>query len=365
MEKKKNIIIVISSCIVLFIALTVLLVVNIKAEKKEKNLIKYTQSTTTGKLIDKTFKGYKAYTIDEEVSYSLPLEKYYEFVYTANASGDFDNEYKGNVYNYTLEIVDGELLFRESLLKDNDMGYEETNMTYEFRGEGKITSFLVVKSNEVSNYALLVVDEKNNVYVYENEGNERAITKIIANIKKVKTLTKVKRVGYYNYSNVPTMRNKGYDLIYEDEAGTIRYLLDKNGLFYDDAYYRYLGSDMGSEFIYVLKDGLMRFSLDERVLNDGNSNIYYRGSFYTYDEDKQKEDVYIIGKDAYLYRISDLQIGSLPLINRVSVEKIKRIGTQVIRDENNFATSMQKVLVEFADGELLNIDNTYAFELLG
>ena len=341
MEKKKNIIIVISSCIVLFIALTVLLVVNIKAEKKEKNLIKYTQSTTTGKLIDKTFKGYKAYTIDEEVSYSLPLEKYYEFVYTANASGDFDNEYKGNVYNYTLEIVDGELLFRESLLKDNDMGYEETNMTYEFRGEGKITSFLVVKSNE------------------------RAITKIIANIKKVKTLTKVKRVGYYNYSNVPTMRNKGYDLIYEDEAGTIRYLLDKNGLFYDDAYYRYLGSDMGSEFIYVLKDGLMRFSLDERVLNDGNSNIYYRGSFYTYDEDKQKEDVYIIGKDAYLYRISDLQIGSLPLINRVSVEKIKRIGTQVIRDENNFATSMQKVLVEFADGELLNIDNTYAFELLG
>lgn len=361
--ENKRIIVIISSCAVLVVALLLLVFINIKPKEDEK--VEPDVSTTTAPQPDKTFRGYKTKDLNDDDNISLDIEKYYEFVFSSTDSNDINNEYKGKVYNYTISLEDGELIFRESIEKDSLNGYQETGMTYQFRADSKISSFIVARSNEPYKYAIIVLDEKNNIYVYENDEKEKMITKIISNIKKIKTISSVKRVGYYNYSNIPSMKNYGYEIIYEDKNNNIRYITDKNPLFYDDSYYRYLGIDSGSEHVYVLKDGKMRFSSKEQTLNDGNNHIFYRGSFYTYDDKESVEDLYIIGKDCHLYVISDLSPASLPILNKVSVEKIKRIGTQVMRDDNNFATSYQRILVEFEDGELFKLDKILDFELLG
>lgn len=363
MEIKKNIIIIVSSVIVLIIAISILIIVNVFSKKED--VVEQDSKTTTASLIDKTFRGYTTSDLSDDDNITISLDKYYEFIYTSTSQCDINNEYKGNVYNYTINLEDGELIFRESIKNDELKGYEETGKTFQFRPDKKVSSFTVSKSNEVNKYAIIVLDEENNLYVYDSNETEKSITRIISNIKKVKTISKVLKAGYYNYSNFPGMKNNGYEIVYEDENNNIRYITNKNPLFYEDTYYRYLGDDQGGEFIWVFKDGTMRFTENETVLNDGNNHILYRGSFYTYDELELSEDIYIIGKDRYLYHIKDINQGSLPLLNKVSVSKIEKIGTQVMRDENNFATSYKKVLIEFEDGELFKLDNILGYELLG
>lgn len=364
MENRRNIIIIISSFIVLVIAISFLVIINFFVDKEPVKKETST-TTTTAVLVDKTFRGYKTTTLSDTDTYSIDIEKYYDFVFTSTASGDINNEYKGKVYNYTINLEDGELIFRESIENENLNGYQETGITYQFRTDNKISSFIVCKSNEPNKYAIIVMDEKNNLYVYDNDEKEKSITKIISSIKKIKTISSVKRAGYYNYSNIPGLKDNGYEIIYEDANNNIRYISNKNPLFYDDAYYRYVGANQGSEFVWVLKDGTMHFTENTTVLNNGNNHIVYRGSFYTYDDMKASEDVYIIGSDRYLYCIKDLDASSLPLLNKVNVNKIKQIGTQVMRDDNNFATSYQRVLIEFENGELFKLDKTLGYELLG
>lgn len=364
MEKRRNLIIIITSLIILIIAISLLVIINLFANSIRDDEKESDTTTKASSTVDKTFRGYQTYDITDE-GISLDIEKYYEFIFTSTASMDINNEYRGKVYNYTINIEDGELIFRESIQNDSLNGYQETGMTYQFRTDNNITSFIVSKSSEPNKYAIIVMDEKNNLYVYENDEKERSITRIISNIKKIKTISKIKRAGYYNYSNVPGLKNNEYDLIYEDVNNNIRYLNDKNTLFYEDAYYHYLGSSNSDENIFILKDGTMRFGSNNTLLNNGNEHIYYRGSFSTYDEINVSEDIYIIGSDRYLYHINDLSSASLPLLNKVSVNKIKKIGTQVMKDNNNFATSYQRIQIEFEDGELFKLDKISDFELLG
>lgn len=97
-------------------------------------------------------------------------------------------------------------------------------------------------------------------------------------------------------------------------------------------------------------------------LYDGNYHINYMGSFYTVKNNQ--EDLYIIGADGYLYVIKNLSETSPVLVPRVNDQLIKKIGTRVIVNEDDFATDKSNLIIEFADGEILEIDEIYACELL-
>ena len=155
-----------------------------------------------------------------------------------------------------------------------------------------------------------------------------------------------------------------YELVYLDTSNNVRYLSGKNQLFFDSAYYRYIGSKDYDNFVYVLKNGLMKYDIgnNSSYLYDGNYHIKYMGSFYSLNNNQ--EDLYIIGTDGYLYIIKNLSESSEVLLTRVNNQLIKRIGTRVITTTNDFATDKSRLIVEFVNGETLEIDEIYDYELL-
>lgn len=361
-EKKRSLfILMIVTIIIIAVIITLFLVVN---SKSQKSLEPTTTTTTTTKEKD-LFKGFdtKEYDYSESnIKVTYDLKSKHEFVYA-------NGEDKKNIYTtddkseyyYELNLDNGAILFKEQKYNSNLNAYEFTGKNYKFEGDASITDYLVVSTCKNETYSIIAKDTKNNVYVFKTPEEHFDITYIINNLKKTKLISKVSKIGYYNYNNYPYKECNEYDLIYLDTESNIRYISGKNALFFDDAYFRYIGSPDKGNIIYVLKDGLMHYEDNNKKLNDGNYNINYMGSFYILDNDT--ENIYIIGTNGYLYKIDNSNISST-IIKKVKDTRLKKIGTKVITDNNNYATDKKAIKMEFEDGEILEFPAVMEFELL-
>lgn len=360
-EKKRAIIILIVVIILLVAIITIALVIN----KKMNNDIPITTNrTTTSKKVN-IFKGYDAKEIILDNNISYDIEKNYEFIY---ANGEDKKTVYTNKDNlellYELTLVDGSIVFTEQRHNNELNAYEFTGKTYTYKADNKITDFVVATTCDQDVYSIVAIDDKKNVFVFNSLEDEFNINDIITGFTKTKTISTAKKVGYYNESNNPNNMCVNYELVYLDTSNNVRYLSGKNQLFFDSAYYRYIGSKDYDNFVYVLKNGLMKYDIgnNSSYLYDGNYHIKYMGSFYSLNNNQ--EDLYIIGTDGYLYIIKNLSESSEVLLTRVNNQLIKRIGTRVITTTNDFATDKSRLIVEFVNGETLEIDEIYDYELL-
>lgn len=360
-EKKKSLfILMIVTIIIIAIIVTLFLVVN----EESKKSIEPTTTTTTTKEKD-LFKGFDTKEFDyseSNIKVTYDLKSKHEFVY---ANGEdkktiYTTDDKLEYY-YELNLDNGAILFKEQKYNSNLNAYEFTGKNYKFGSDASITDYLVVTTCENEKYSIIAKDNKNNVYVFKTPDKSFDINYIINNLKKIKLISKAKKIGYYNYNNYPYKECNEYDLIYLDSENNIRYIDGKNSLFFDDAYYRYIGSPDKGNIIYVLKDGLMHYEDNSKKLNDGNYNIKYMGSFYILNN--ETEDIYIMGTDGYLYRVGNENTSSA-ILKKVKETRIKKIGTKVITDNNNYATDKMTIKVEFEDEEILELSEVMEFELL-
>lgn len=101
---------------------------------------------------------------------------------------------------------------------------------------------------------------------------------------------------------------------------------------------------------------------ETKNLNDGNYNINYMGSFYTLNNDI--EDLYIICTKGYVYKIANFNFDSSVILKKVNNTRIKKIGTRVVKDSNDYATDKHTVKIEFEDNEVLELASVNEFELL-
>lgn len=365
-ERKRTLFILISVTLVISISLIILIfVVNNKKDDKEIN--KTIPITTTSKVRD-IFRGFetKEYNFNEETSKSVNYDykSRHEFIY---ANGEdkktIYTNYKNKELYYEVSLNNGVIIFNEQRYNPNLSAYEFTGKNYRFDGTSKITDYLVVPTCEEDTYSIIAKDDKGSIYVFNTPESEFDINYIIANIKKTKVISSVKKIGYYNYNNYPHRECNEYDLIYLDTSNNIRYVVGKNALFFEDVYYRYIGSGNGGNFIYVLKDGLMQFDNGEtKKLNDGKYNITYMGSFYTLNG--ESENLYIIGTNGYVYKLTDFNSKSSVVLEKVNKTRIKRIGSRVETDEANYAKDTVTIKIEFEDNEVLEISESHEFELL-
>lgn len=325
----------------------------IKKEEKETTLV-----STKSK---DRFKGYKTITIDYDKNIYYDYEKRYEFIY---ASGEDSKiiytSVDDNELYYELKLDNGNIVFKEQKYKSDKNAYIYTGKTYTSNNEVAFTDYIVAQSAVLDNYAILALDKNKNVYCFKSPTGEFGIDYIINNLVKQKTITKVKKIGYYNYSNDP-LKGSIYELVYLDETDAVRTFEKKNPLFFNKAYYRYVGNSEDINFIYVLKDGKMIIEGNNNYVYDGSYPLKYRGSFYTYND---HENIYLINREGYLFILEDFTVGTKNLVTRYKNVKIKRIGSKTIKDKDDFATSKDKILIEFEDGEYLEIDNAYEFEVL-
>lgn len=362
-EKKKTLLIlIIVTIIIIAIVITIFLVVKPDAKK---NFNTTTTKTTTTKEKD-LFRGFDTkefnYT-DSSIKVTYDLKSKHEFIY---ANGEdkktiYTNDTK-NEYYYELNLDNGAILFKEQKYNSNLNAYEFTGKNYKFTGEANITDYLVVSTCENDSYSIIAKDQKNNVYVFKNPDKEFNITYIINNLNKTKLISKASKIGYYNYNNYPYKECNEYDLIYLDTSNNIRYLSGKNALFFDEAYYRYIGSSELGNIIYVLKDGLMQYEDNSKNLNDGNHNINYMGSFYV--SENNTDIIYIIGTDGYIYKIENFSSSSSTILKKLKETRLKKIGTKIITDNNNYATDKTIIKVEFETGEIFEFPVVKEFELL-
>lgn len=272
-------------------------------------------------------------------------------------------------YMYDLSLDNGILIFKEHKivwLDDGNSKLVSTNKKYEFKTTKQITNYVLGTTCDAFTYEITLVDEEGTVYNYVNNQEQYSddITSLINSIKKVKTISPAKKIGYYGLNNSPNVTCNGYQMIYVDKNNNIRYL--NNKLFFNDAYYRFIGADF-NDVVYILNDGTMVFDYyaDKYAkLRNKDEIIKYRGSFYTMDDKTNKEDLYIIGTDLYLYKIPSLSSESSVLLKRVSEEKIKNIGTQSQKNSDGFVTDEKRLIVEFSDGEVFKLDTIKEFELL-
>lgn len=360
-DKKKIIEFII--VVLLVIIIISLIVFNMLSETKVESVDDTPKTTAT---IDKTFKGYQAEELDYDKIITYDYQSRYEFIYGDTQSKEiFIQKNSTTLYCYTVALEDGVLVFKESLYSSSLNGYESTNNVYEFTDNTNITSFAIGYENDQLAYTILALDKDSNVYMYEANGKDTIVT-LISKLKKQKTISKASKVGFYTMSNDPYKESSTYEAIYVDESNNIRYLDSKSSLFFDSAFYCYIGSDNYDQLIYVLKDGLMKYAsnTNNRYLNTGDINIYYRGSFYEIDEDDMKENIYIISMDGYLYAIEDVNSKSSAIIEKVSEYRIKKIGYQYIRGTDGYALDERNILIQFEDDSTLKYDSVLGYELL-
>lgn len=364
MKDKKKIIEFIIVILLVVIIISLVVFNMLTAEKEDKKVDDETPKTSA--LIDKTFYGYQVDEVDYDKKITYDYESRYEFKYGDTTSKEiFIQKNATTLYCYTLSLEKGVLIFKESLYNPSLNGYESTNKVYEFTENSNMTSFAVGYENDTLAYTILALDKDSNVYMYEANGKDTIVT-LISKIKKQKTISKASKIGFYTMSNDPYKESSAVAPIYVDQSNNIRYLDNKSSLFFDKAFYRYVGSDNYDQIIYILKDGLMKYSkgTTNRNLNDSNNNIKYRGSFYKVDEDTMKEDIYIISDDGYLYMIKDINSKSSVIIKKAHDARIKKIGYQYIRGDNGYALDERNILIQFEDNETLKIDNVSGYELL-
>lgn len=360
-EKKRAIIILIIVIIVLVSAVTITFLVSKRINNNNKPS---TTSTKTTKKVN-VFKGYdtKEINLDNNVSYEI--EKNYEFIYANGEDKKTIFTYKNDLeLFYELTLEQGAIKFTEQRHNNELDAYEYTGKTYTFKENNDITDYFVATTCEQDIYSIVAIDNKKNIFIFNSSEDEFNINDILNGFVKTKTISPAKKIGYYNESNNPNNMCAYYEPIYLDNANNVRYLSGKNQLFFDSAYYRYVGSKEFDNFVYVLKNGLMKYDIgnNSSYLYDGNYHIKYMGSFYSINNDQ--EDLYIIGTDGYLYIIKNLTEESEVLLTRVKNQLIKRIGTRVITTPNDFATDKSKLIVEFDNEEILEIDEIYSYELL-
>lgn len=362
-EKKKIIEFIV---IVIFVVLIVgLIIFNFLSsdDKKGKNT---TMKPQTSALIDKTFRGYQVEDLDYEKNITYDYKSRHEFRYGDTSNKEIFIQTKQNkLYCYTITLDKGVLLFKESIYDSSKNAYESTNQVYEFTENSNITSFAVGYENDMLAYTILALDKDSNVYMYEANGRD-SITTLISKIKKKKTISKASKIGFYLMNNAPFFDNLGNEAIYVDQSNNIRTFDNKNSLFFESAYYRYIGSDNFDQVIYVLKDGLMKYSTGNtnKNLNTGNANIKYRGSFYKQDEETMTENIYIISADGYLYTISNVNSKSKVILEKTNPERIKKIGYQYIRGSNGYATNERNIIIQFEDLTTIKLDAVSDYELL-
>lgn len=360
-EKKRAILILIIVLILLISIISIVLILNKKANNTNHET---TLRITTTKKVN-IFKGYNTKEINLDNNISYDVTKNYEFIYAKGEDKKTIYTYKDDLeLVYELSLDKGTILFKEQRHNNELNAYEYTGKTYTYKVDYNITDYFVATTCEQDAYSIVAIDEKKNIYIFNSLEDEFNIKDILANFTKTKTISTAKKIGYYNENNNPNNMCRNYELIYLDTSNNVRYLSGKNQLFFDSAYYRYIGSKDFDNFVYVLKNGLMKYDIgnNSSYLYDGNYHVKYMGSFYTIKNNQ--ENLYIIGADGYLYVINNLSETSEVLLTRVKNQLIKKIGTRVITTENDFATDKSKLIIEFANEETLEIDEIYAYELL-
>lgn len=364
MKDKKKVIEFIA--IIIFVVLIIGLVIFNFLNEDEKARNEENTKPQTSALIDKTFKGYQVDELNYDKDITYDYKSRYEFKYGDTSNKEiFIQTKQDKLYCYTITLEQGVLLFKETLYNPSLKGYESTNKVYEFTETSNIISFAVGYENDKLAYTILALDKDSNVYMYKADGNA-SISTLISKIKKKKTISKAIKIGFYTMNNEPFFESLGYEAIYVDKDNNIRYLNSKNSLFFDTAYYKYIGSDNYDQVVYVLKDGLMKYATGttNRYLNTGELNIKYRGSFYKVDEETMQENIYIISTDGYLYTIKEVNSKSKVILEKTREEKIKKIGYQYIRGNNGYATNERNVLIQFSDTTIMKFDNVSGYELL-
>lgn len=364
MKDKKKIIefVIVILLVVIIISLVVFNMLTEEKEDKRKDV----DTPKTSALIDKTFYGYQVDEVDYDKSLTYDYKSRYEFKYGDTTNKEiFIQKDSKTLYCYTLSLENGVLIFKESLYIPNLNGYESTNKVYEFTDNTNITSFAVGYENDTLAYTILALDKDSNVYMYKANGKDTIVT-LISKIKKQKTISKASKIGFYTMSNDPYKESSAVEPIYVDQSDNIRKIDTKSSLFFDSAFYRYIGSDNYDQIVYVLKDGLMKYSMGttNRYLNTNKNNIKYRGSFYKVDEDTMKENIYIISEDGYLYEIDNVNTKSSVIINKTHESRINKIGYQYIRGDDGYALDERNILIQFEDKETFKLDNVSGYELL-
>lgn len=363
--KEKNKIIEFIVVIIFVILIIGIVICNFLFNDEKKNKEENTKPQTSA-LIDKTFRGYQVDELNYEKDISYDYESRHEFRYGDTSNKEIFIQTKQNkLFCYTVTLEKGILLFKESLYNSSKDAYESTNQVYEFTENSNITSFAIGYEKDLYAYTILALDKDSNVYVYEANGND-TITTLISKIKKRKTISKASKIGFYLMNNAPFFEGQVNEAIYVDQNGNIRYLDSKNSLFFETAYYRYIGSDNFDQVVYVLKDGLMKYSTGNtnKNLNTGDNNIKYRGSFYKLDEETMTEDIYIISTDGYLYKIKGVNSKSKVILEKFNQEKIKKIGYQYLRGTDGYATTERNIIIQFDDLTTIKIDSVSDYELL-
>lgn len=365
MNKKKRTIIVV--CVIISVLILSTLLVFLLSFKSYKEDEETTTTTTSTTNINRLFKGYRKFDINYDSPLTYDIEKQYQFVYGDMDKKSLNISYDDLQFTYDVTASENKLTFVEHRYNKVIKGYEGTGKIYTYATENKITSFIIIKDDSSFSDYIAILDSKNNVYLYETEEEETTIERVLSKLKKIKTISKVKRIGYYTLNNDPYVETPEYDMIYEDIKGDIRYLLGKNPLFFQNAFYRFIGADFQNQIVYVLKDGRMKFGTGnkENYLYDGEYAIYYRGSFHQILNNDTREDLYIIGVDGYLYNIENMQENSKVLLSKKHASKIKAIGVQVIKNEEDYATEESRIIIQFEDDTTLKFDSIFDFSLLG
>lgn len=333
-----------------------------KDKKQDTPTTKKGPATTTN-----IFKGYMTTELKDNEDLIYDYQKKYKLVYGDSNKKRITVYHEDLLFNYDITVVKGVLTFTEQRYDTSLEAYEVTGRKFEFKSEKPIKSFLVGNTCDSLTYSIVALDSESNIYKYTNtpDDENKNIKEILNSFEKVKTISKAQKIGYYNGSNEPFITCNSYELIYLDNSNNVRYLDGKNTLFFNDAYYRFIGLDFQDQLVYVLKDGKMKFGIGntKNYLNDGDYFIMYRGSFYQYSESDNKEDLYIIGTDNYLYVIKNMNEESKPLLTKVNDTKIKRIGVQKKTNANDFVIEEAKVIIEFESGTF-KLDDVQGYELL-
>ena len=355
-DKKRSLFILIIVVILLIgsiIAAYYYTVYNTKEEQKPEP-----PTTASKKTIDTLFKGYKVKEMNEN-SYSLDLSSKHEIVYSNNKRTQISTCVDDLELVYEVSLKDGNLEFNELRVDEVLGGQVYTNNKYYLKLDKKITNFVIGYNCTSFEYTILVLDEGNNIYRYENTNtSNKRMKEIIGLFQKVKTISTPKKIGYYNYNNEAFLECAQSEMVYLDKSNNIRLLDAKSTLFYETVYYTYLGNEENGDVIYVFKDKLMKYSNKDEYLSNGESSIEYRGSFH---DDK---NLFIISSDNYLYKISLTDEFSNPVLTPVKTSKIKRIGSRIV-GENDYVTNKNSIIIEFENKENVKFNVTYEYELLG
>ncbi len=354
-DKKRSLFILIIVVIMLLgsiVAAYYFTIYNVKEEPVKK------PTTLTKKTSDTLFKGYNVKEINDN-SYTLDLSSKHEIIYSSNKKSQIATCVDDLELIYEVSLKDGSLEFNELRMDESIGGEVYTNNKYYLKLDKKITNFIIGYNCTGFEYTILVLDESNNIYEYENTNTSNKSMKDIINLfTKVKTISTPKKIGYYNYNNEAFLECAQSEMVYLDKSNNIRLLDAKNTLFYETVYYTYLGNEENGDVVYVFKDKLMKYSNMDEYLNNGLSNILYRGSFH---DDK---NLFIISSDNYLYKISLTEEFTSPILAPVVNSKIKRIGSRII-GENDYVTNKYSIIIEFENKENVKFNVTYEYELLG